>query len=231
MQRAAAPGFSETWEKIPYISRNLGGLVIMLYSMMLVAPYFAVKFWYLPGTTYQFWRLFTSPFAWQGRFGLPGLLTVFYFCFNVNLLETQVFAGRPADLVTYVSFVGIFFLLIGQYLNMYAYLGGLVSAMTYTVAQEAPYEVTTLIVIQIQRGWIPWANVLLGFVTGGVPGTYEPILGIVVAHAYLFLSELLPNAGGPKVIKTPGFLTRFFLKQKQEKGARMHFGRGQRLGK
>lgn len=231
MERSdAAPGFRETWEKIPYVTRHLGAVAIGLFVLVVVAPYTAVKFWYLPGTTYQFWRLFTSPFACQGG-GLGGLLTVFFFCSNMSLLETQVFAGRRADLVAYVSFVAIPFLLLGQYLGMYAYLGGLVGAMTYTIAQEAPYEITTLIVLQIQRGWVPWVNAVIGFVVSGWSGIYEPILGIFIAHAYLFFSELLPNAGGPKVLKTPGFLIRFFVKQKQNEEANEHYGRGRRLGK
>ena len=224
-------GFRATWEKIPYMTRHLGAAAIALFFVYVVNPFFAAAwFWQLPGA--RWWYVLpyaTAPLSYSGK-NFNGLITLFMFCSSLQRLELGPLTRR-SDVAGYFLFVAAFFNVVGPRLGMYAFLSGISSALSWTVAQEAPWQPTMLIVVQVSQCYVPWANVLIGFVVGGVRGTYEPLLGIVVAHAYMFFTELLPRAGGPKLLRRkPRFLQWFDGLEENERKAQA-FGRGRKLGK
>lgn len=225
-------GFEETWNAIPYVTRHVGALAIGLFFVFVLNPYWAVLGWRLPqAPIWQVWRFFLAPFSYVGQ-NVSGLAAVFMFCSTLQTLETSVFRSRSRT-VYYLLWLSAGFNLAGPRLGMYAYLNGIVYSMTYTLAQEAPDEKTVYIVIPMQRKYLPLVNIIVGFVNarGALSGAYEAILAIIVAHSYMFFTELLPGAGGPVFFVQPPRVLRALDQMEENERKRGSFGAGRRLGK
>lgn len=225
-------GFEETWNNIPFVTRHVGALAIMLLFVYVLNPYWAVHGWRLPqAPLWQVWRLVLAPFSYVGQ-NVSGLISLFMFCTTLQTLESSMFRSRSRT-AYYLLWLSVGFNLVGPRLGMYAYLNGIVSSMSYTLAQEAPDEQTVYIVFPIQRKYLPLANIVLGFVAAGgaLSGAYETILGIVIAHSFMFFTDLLPQAGGMTFFAHPPKLLRKLDEMEENERKRGSFGAGRRLGK
>lgn len=191
-------------------------------------PYVSTKFWYTHDFIRRghFWVPLTAPLTFQGT-GMSYLMSLVGFYTNISAAETRKFQ-RIADLVFYLLFVAVTFLAVGPSINSYAYLNGIGAALTYTMAQDDPEGIVQLLVFQTKRKYTPWFGIIIAFASAGMLGIGDQVLGIAAGHMYLFLTELLPLAGGPK-LSTPQWIVNMETKTR----ARLELRRrgGHRLGR
>jgi len=199
----------------PPVSRTLTALVLLVSVSIyggLLSGYRIIFMWpHIWKFPPEIWRFFTAFFL-SG----PGLGIIFdpYTIWQyASALETESprFAG-PGDFLTYIIFIGTFILLTANYLlGSIIFTGGLITAITYTYAQENRGKKIKFIVITMDVKWLPWANIFLNFVISGLEPTKIMIVGVPAAHLYDFLTRLWPAFGGGRsIIWTPSFISNIF---------------------
>jgi Derlin-2/3 len=87
----------------------------------------------------------------------------------------------------------------------------LILAFVYTYAQDNRGRKAMFYVIQIPVEFLPWAMLVMAFVSGGPSAVLSEAMGIVAAHLYDFLTRIYPAFGGGRNwITTPAFVRRYF---------------------
>ena len=87
----------------------------------------------------------------------------------------------------------------------------LVLGLAYTYSQDNKGKKVSFFIITFNVMWLPWAMLLLTFVTGGPYAAMMQGTGLLAAHLYDFLTRLYPTFGGGKnYVFTPGFVKRWF---------------------
>lgn len=203
-------------------------LAVLIGIISTLNPFVSTKFWYTHDflARGRYWAPLTAPFAFQGH-GIPYLLSLVNFYTNISAAETKKF-HRTADLVFYLLFVVVIFLAVGPSIGSYAYLNGVGAALSYTITQDDPEGMVQYFVFQTKRKYTPWIGIVVAFVAAGLLGIGDQVVGIAAGHMFLFLTELLPLAGGPK-LSTPQWIANAESKTR----ARIELRRrgGHRLGR
>ena len=84
-------------------------------------------------------------------------------------------------------------------------------AFTYTSSQDDRGQKTTFFVLTNPIQWLPYAILLVSFVTGGPTAAMIQATGLIAAHLHDFLTRLWPIFGGGRnLLPTPAFVKRMF---------------------
>lgn len=220
----------ETWEKIPWITRYTGATATIMFALYCIDPYYAVFGWNYPNNPkWQVWRYILSVFCSNsGKF--QGLLELVSFCSTIQGMELNYWKTRSSS-AYYLLFVAAIFNIIGPHLGFYAFLPALNMSLAWTLAQESPFSQTTIIVFSIEQRYAPWVQLLVRLILGGPANTLEPIMGIFAAHLFMFLTEHLPNAGGPALFSRPPKLLRHLDTMEENSRKEKLYGSARKLGK
>jgi Derlin-2/3 len=78
-------------------------------------------------------------------------------------------------------------------------------ALLYLWSRENPNANTSIMgMVSMKAFYLPWGMMALTMVMGG--SVVPDFLGVMAGHLYYFLAVLNPAAGGPRVVRTPGFI-------------------------
>lgn len=233
--QAQTPGIRDLWEKFPWVTRHASLFAVILRIAAIYSPYIVIHTWNIPGKPWwQLYRVFTSALS-TSRSGLGGVISLYMFSTWLNDLDGGIFRNR-ARILYYLTFVTVIFYLVGPRFGIYCYLDGLTAALTWTLGQEEPFGVITLVFLPVARRYVPLANLVIVLLSGGgVNGMIESLIGYLAAHLFMYITELVPAAGGPKwlkripyVFRIPDILEEVERKREQQWSI---FGSGQKLGK
>lgn len=151
--------------------------------------------WYRP------WTLFTSIFCQMYQQKLYAVMGVCFMWMDMRSMEESWAFANRGDLVFFLAFIQFLSVAIASRFGVYAFLPIVGGAMSYYRSQANPLgEVKLFGLIPIPSGWYPWSQVALNYITGF--GYLESLCGIIFGYAYLYSTEILPLAGGPR-LQTP----------------------------
>lgn len=119
----------------------------------------------------------------------------------------------------------------GPRFGLYAWLSGINMAMSWTLSQEDPFGQTQIVILTVPRMYVPLLQLAIAFLLNGPLGLIEPVMAYLVAHLFMFLTEFVPDCGGPSILrKTPKVFT--YLDKMEEDARRAKvLGRGKKLGR
>lgn len=126
------------------------------------------------------------------------------------MLEEGSFRGRTADFVFMFIFGGAIMTIIAVFVNL-VFLGQAFTIMlVYIWSRRNPYvRMNFFGLLTFKAPFLPW--VLFGFSLMLGNSVMVDLIGIAVGHVYYFLEDVFPEqAGGFKILKTPGFLKTLF---------------------
>ncbi|CAL5874112.1 uncharacterized protein PFLUO_LOCUS8399 [Penicillium psychrofluorescens] len=197
----------------PPVTRTLTALALAQSALVhgrALSGYYVV---FLPHLLWklQLWRLVT-PFLLTGG-NISFLLDLYFLYLYGSSLETgSPRFTEPGAFFTYVVFVAsVIMLTAGCFLGGFVFTSALILAFVYTYAQDNRGRKATFYVIQIPVEFLPWAMLLMAFVSGGPSAVLAEAMGIVAAHLYDFLTRIYPAFGGGRNwVTTPTFVRRYF---------------------
>jgi Derlin-2/3 len=90
-------------------------------------------------------------------------------------------------------------------------LNPLILAFAHTFSQDNPTSMVSFYIINFQAKYLPYALILMTFITAGPDHAKVQITGLLAAHLYDFLTRIWPQFGGGRsYIFTPDFVKRWF---------------------
>lgn len=114
---------------------------------------------------------------------------------------------KNSDGLYFFLFVFLIFYTIGPMVGVYTFIDATISSIQWTLTQEGP-NVPGF--IGAERRCQPYMGIMLHATFGESHRISGPLLGIFAAHLFMYLTEFLPLAGGPKLFQTPpNFLKRW----------------------
>ncbi|GAA5862911.1 hypothetical protein JCM8547_003618 [Rhodosporidiobolus lusitaniae] len=235
-------------KKIPPFTRTVvGGVVLATVPtlLMILSPYHLA---FLPqriAVKWEVWRLVT-PFLYGGR-GLPLVFNLIMLYRSLVDLEESHFGRRLGEMTW------AFILQCGAIIGLNTPLGTpflfnpLMLAVIHLWGQTNPTNRVSLYgIVNIPAPYFPFAMLAMDLLNGGPPAVLVSFTGMVAAHAYYFLSVILPRQNGGRqnplvqsLLTPPAFLTRLLDAPSApgERGPTSSFGfgtafrsGGQRLG-
>lgn len=97
--------------------------------------------------------------------------------------------------------------------------------MIYTYSLDNRGATTTLLFIQIRVEYLPWAMLVIAFVSHGWDAALSEGMGIVAAHQWEFFTRIWPAFGGGRnYLQTPAVIRRYFAGKTEDVGRR-EYGR------
>eukprot|EP00919_Chromeraceae_sp_WS-2016_P024873 GHVR01058772.1.p1 GENE.GHVR01058772.1~~GHVR01058772.1.p1 ORF type:complete len:246 (+),score=26.25 GHVR01058772.1:57-794(+) len=190
------------------------------------------------------WRLFTD-YLFLGSFGFPWLVNMYLFShFSTRLENNEIFQNRGGG--DYLFFIVLQMLLISALSFILNYPTGapmnapsLIFAIIYYWSKREPYGFVSYYGFNIQSFQLPFALMFLNVLLGA--SIWTDLMGLLSAHAYFFVREVVPVEYNYDVIKCPYFIhyiVNYVASQTQPGGAttrgpvppRNNWGGGQRLG-
>lgn len=206
--------FADWFNTVPLFTRYwLAGTVglSILGRFGLLNPYYLILM-YEPLKSFQIWRPLTALFYYPltPNTGFHFLINC-YFLYNYSkLLETGVYAGRPADYFFMLIFNWLCCVIIGLIASIPLLMDPMVLSVLYIWCQlNQDVIVNFWFGTRFKAMYLPW--VLLAFnviISGG--GVME-IVGILVGHLYFFLMYKYPqDFGGASLLTTPSLLKSYF---------------------
>ena len=92
------------------------------------------------------------------------------------------------------------------------FTSALVLALAYTSTQDDRGQQAHFFIITIPAQWIPYAMLLMTFVTASPNAAMVQATGIIAAHLHDFLTRLWPTfGGGSNLLPTPAIFKRWFF--------------------
>lgn len=114
---------------------------------------------------------------------------------------------KNSDGLYFFLFVFLIFYTIGPMVGIYTFVDATMSSIQWTITQGVPNEPG---LFGAEQKYQPYMGIMFNATIGNshlIPG---PLLGIFAAHLFMYLTEFLPLAGGPKLFQTPpNFLKRW----------------------
>ncbi|RUP44775.1 hypothetical protein BC936DRAFT_149023 [Jimgerdemannia flammicorona] len=204
-------GLRDWYNTVPPITRTLFMATLglsVLGGLRLVNPYFLVLVWPDAITKFQVWRLFTSFFF--HKLGFAFVMNLYFLYQYSQDLETQAFGNRTADYLFFVLFVMGLELIASYFLSLFLLGDALMLALVYVWSQHFRHKIVSFLFgFTFKAVYLPWVLVAYDILLGsGIPTGL--IVGIVTGHTYWFLDSVYPAAGGPRLLRTPQLLYRFF---------------------
>lgn len=226
-----APGFNDLWNRLPWVTKHISVGVIVLHLICVLYPYFPLQVWNIPGAPkWQVYRFVTSAMCTSGN-GIGAVLSIFMFCTNLNDLESNFMRSRSRPLY-YLAFITLVYHILGPRFHIYCYLDGIISALTWTLSQEEPFGMINVVVIPVQRRYAPLVQLGIAFLAGnGLRGLIDPLLGFFAAHMFMYLTEIVPDCGGPQWLRQTPYLFTYPDRLEAEQQKAREYGSGYKLGK
>ncbi|PWN53430.1 DER1-domain-containing protein [Violaceomyces palustris] len=203
----------EEIKKIPPVTRTLifsTALVTVPCLLAIANPYNYLLWWPAIWKKYQVWRIYTSFF--YGGSGLPLLFDTFLLYRNSSDLEINHFFRRTSSYVYALLIMSASILVLNYPLGSTVLFNPMLNALTYLWSRTNPHSrVSFFGLINCPAPWLPYAYLLLDLVRGGPGLVIQSATGLVSAHLYWFLSQILPSTDGgrgPRLVQTPESLQR-----------------------
>ncbi|GAA5967546.1 hypothetical protein JCM11641_005690 [Rhodosporidiobolus odoratus] len=203
--------------KIPPFTRTVVGGVLAATLPCLLQVLSPYRLAFLPHRIAANWELqrIVTPFLFGGG-GLPLVFNMIMLYRSLNELETGHFGSRLAEMTW------AFVLICGGIIGLNTPLGTpflfnpFLMAITHLWAQANPTSRVSLYgILTIPAVYFPFALLGMDLLNGGPPAVLVSVTGIVAAHAYWFISNILPRQNGGRqnpllasLLTPPDFLVR-----------------------
>ncbi|CAG7817062.1 unnamed protein product [Allacma fusca] len=205
-----------TWfNSLPRFTRYwFGGTVSfsLLARFGILSPRYLVLLYDLFIKEFQIWRPATALFFYpiSPQTGFHFLINLYFLINYSKLLETGVFATRPADYATMLLFNWAVCVVTALFMNMMTLMDPMVLSVLYVWCQlNKDVTVNFWFGTQFKAMYLPW--VLFGFNLILSGGGMSELIGILVGHLYFFLKFQYPQQyGGPPLLGTPSILENWF---------------------
>ncbi|MCO5585310.1 hypothetical protein L7F22_039243 [Adiantum nelumboides] len=202
----------EEINKIPPVTRTMifATLGVTLPGMLqILSPYVFFLWWPSVIGKFQVWRLFTSFF--YGGSGIQLLFDIFLLLRNSTDLETNKFYRKTADYAWALILVGSLIIATNYPLKSPVLFNPLLMAIVYLWSRSNPHSNVSLFgLINCPAKYLPYAYLLFDLLRGGMPYAIQSATGLLSAHIYYFLKEVLPATSGGRgpnyLPDTPNFL-------------------------
>jgi len=203
------------FKSLPQFTRYwFGGTVgaSLLARFGILPPQLLVLTYELFINRFQIWRPITALFFYpiSPQTGFHFLINLYFLVNYSKLLETGVYATRPADYATLLLLNWGLSVVSALFMNMSVLMDPMVLSVLYVWCQLNKDTIVSFwFGTQFKAMYLPW--VLFGFnmiISGG--GVAE-LMGILVGHFYYFMKYQYPQQyGGQPLLSTPAFLENWF---------------------
>jgi len=211
------------FNSLPPLTRSwFGGTVgvSLLGRFGLLSPQYLVLVYQLVVHNFQIWRPVTALFFYPitPQTGFHFLINLYFLVNYSKLLETGVFATRPADYAFMLLFNWGASILICLFMNIMFLMDAMVLSVLYVWCMLNRETIVQFwFGTQFKAMYLPW--VLFGFNLIISGGGINEIIGILVGHLYYFMKFQYPEEyGGPALIETPNFMMNLFPPRIQRGG-------------
>lgn len=161
---------------------------------------------------FQIWRPLTAALYYpiSGPKGFHFLMNLYFLYSYSTRLETDAFAGSPADYAFMLLFNWICLVIIGFVAELPLLMDPLVLSVLYIWCQLNKDQIVSFwFGTRFKAMYLPWVLFAFNLIIGS--GGMMELFGIVVGHLYFFLMFKYPqDFGGVQLLKVPNFLYRLF---------------------
>ncbi|CAO1636843.1 unnamed protein product [Sympodiomycopsis kandeliae] len=203
--------------KVPPVSRTVIGSVLLITIgplLQLVNVYHFLLWWPAILKRGQVWRLLTC-FGYGGS-GLPFVFDLFILGRNMLDLEVNFFYRKTADFTWALIVIGALIIGANKPLGSTVLFRPLLSALNYLWARSNPNAAVSLFgIVTCPAPLLPYAYLGFDLIQGGLPLAIQSATGLLSAHVYWYLTQILPGdqnqqgrRPGLQLLRTPTFLTR-----------------------
>lgn len=199
---------------IPRISRYwfLSSIAVPLIAKLGLISGMSLILQWEPLMRFEIWRLLTC-FIYYPITPMTGfhyLINLFLLYSYSTRLETEIFQGKPADMVYMLLIFAVCLLTAGLIIPLYLLMDSLLLSAIYVYCMLNPELIVTFFFgLTFQAKYLPWVLGLFRLITAG--NIFNEILGIVVGHVYFFFKFKYPGElGGVEYLVTPKFLQDMF---------------------
>ncbi|EMR10856.1 hypothetical protein PNEG_01002 [Pneumocystis murina B123] len=157
----------------------------------------------------QLWRLFTGFFYVGGGLNLViSLFSLYRFSYGI---ETAYFIGNIPEYSFFLVFNAGIILFLSYFISSISYFTALNLSICYFWSQRNLNTITNLWFFRIKGRYLPFSMLLLSFFMGGLFSVMQDACGLLSAHLYEFLTNILPSSGGPRLTVPRWFINLFPL--------------------
>lgn len=201
------------WNAIPKVTKihavgAFGSTVSVKFGLL--EPFKVIYFPKLVWEKFEVWRLFTN-FFFIGDFSMSWIMTMMLLIRFGSAMENDPYktsrAGGTADHLFSILFMSACLLVIGWALELYVLSGPLLFGLVYLWSKRNATSPVNVWGFTFTGSALPWVLMAFTVLTGGSP--IPDICGLVSAHLYYFLVEVLPLKNGRQYLSTPEVLIAF----------------------
>ncbi|KAI9636170.1 Der1-like family-domain-containing protein [Dioszegia hungarica] len=179
---------------IPPVTRLIlvaTGLITLPTLLGVLSPADVALSWWKVTKHYEIWRPFTNFFF--GGAGFPLVYDVFLIYRNSSAMERDVYFSNTAEYAWMHIMLATGIMLLNVPFGFPFLFHSLLAAQTYIWCRaNATLKVSIFGLITIPTSLLPFINILLDLVIGGLGKALCGLIGLLVAHAWWFLSTFLP---------------------------------------
>jgi len=203
---------------LPFVTQNWFGATLLMTvagNMGIVSPMSLVFIWESVKTKFEIWRCLTC-FCYAGPFKFPTLILL-YLCYNFsNMYETNTpfntgAGGGTADylfmwMLGAVTMIATQPLLekMGVPVSSYLFTSNMVYMVLYVWSKRHPTTSVSIWGFPVKGMMLPFVYVGLAIFTAAP--YFDMIHGILIGHIYYFIVDVVPQAYGKELLRTPQFL-------------------------
>ncbi|QSL66668.1 hypothetical protein MERGE_001052 [Pneumocystis wakefieldiae] len=145
----------------------------------------------------QLWRLFTGFFYVGGGLNLIiSLFSLYRFSYRI---ETVYFIGNMPEYSFFLVFNAGIILFLSYFISSITHFTALNLSICYFWSQRNLDTITNLWFFRIKGRYLPFSMLILSFFMGGLFSVMQDACGLLSAHLYEFLTNILPSSGGPRL--------------------------------
>jgi len=210
----------EDWyNSLPLVTKSYWSVAVvtsLAATIRLIPSYYLYLDWSIVINKFQIWRILTN-FIF---FAELSPMTAMYLIFMLTLLVRH---GSELEKEFYTGFQGfcnyiwlylfgmITLLIIGGYFLNIPLLGpAFVFMILYILSRKDPHKATSFYGFLFQRWHLPFLYLAVSLILGG-PLESE-VLGIIIGHLWVFLSEIVPRVYGKSIVTpTPAWIGQFVV--------------------
>ncbi|GFO43476.1 derlin [Plakobranchus ocellatus] len=219
----ASNDIGDWYRGIPQITKYwfTGSIIVPLIGRIGILPpqFFILDF---ASVFYHFniWRPITAALYYpiSGPRGFHFLMNLYFLYSYSTRLETETFAGSPADYAFMLLFIWLCLVIIGFAVNLFILMDPLVLSVLYVWCQlNKDVIVSFWFGTRFKAMYLPWVLFAFNLIIGS--GGMMELFGILVGHLYFFLMFKYPqDFGGAQLLTVPNILYRFFPKTRPGMG-------------